>query len=111
MLSVVGTTPRLISEKGAYMGDNLGPGLLGCVIGFILAGVVGIVSSKILWHWGRVKAIGKPQIIKSTTDKTPWQVLVDGCKSLWILIILILILLIIFLACLVGIFLSLAASG
>jgi hypothetical protein len=87
------------------MGDNPGPGLLGFVIGFISAGLIGIVSSRILWHWGKVTAIGKPQTIK--TDKTPWQVLVDGCKNLLLLIMLI----IIFLACWVGIFLFVAASG
>ena len=90
------------------MGDNFVPGFVaGFVTGVIIAWVVGFVSSKILWYWGRVKAIGKPQEIKSTTAKAPWQVLVDGCKSLCILIILILI----FFACLVGIFLSVAASG
>jgi uncharacterized membrane protein SpoIIM required for sporulation len=95
-------------EKGAHMGDSFALGLvIGCVIGAILAWVIGAFVRKILWCWGRVKAIGKPQDIKSTADKAPWQVLVDGCKSLCILIILI----IIFLACLVGIFLSLVASG
>jgi len=68
------------------MGDNLGPGLCGCAIGFILAGVVGTVFRNILWHWGRVKAIGQKQTIKSTTDKTPWQVLGDGCQSIFILL-------------------------
>jgi hypothetical protein len=68
------------------MGDNLGPGLLGCVIGFIFAGIVGFISSRILWHWGRVTAIGKKQTIKLTTDKTPCQVLVEGCQSLFILL-------------------------
>ena len=90
------------------MEDNFVLGLVvGFVTGVIVAGVVGFACSKILWCWGRVKAIGKPQDIKSTTDKAPWQVLVDGCKSLCILIILI----ILFFACLVGIFLSVAASG
>jgi len=41
------------------MGDNLASGLLGFVIGVILSWVVGFVSRKILWHWGRVKAIGE----------------------------------------------------
>jgi hypothetical protein len=68
------------------MGDNLGPGLLGCIIGFIFAGIVGFISSRILWHWGRVTAIGKKQTIKLTTDKTPWQVLVEGCQSLFLLL-------------------------
>jgi hypothetical protein len=78
------------------MGENPRPGLLGCMIGFFLAGFVGFVSSRILWHWGRVRAMGKPQTTKSTTDKTPWQVLVDGCKSLFILVS-ILIMVVIFL--------------
>ena len=68
------------------MGDNLGPGLLGCVIGFIFAGVIGFISTRILWHWGRVTAIGKKQTIKLTTDKTPWQVLGDGCQSIFLLL-------------------------
>ena len=36
------------------MGDNLGPCLLGFVIAFIIAGVIGFVSNRILWHWGRI---------------------------------------------------------
>jgi hypothetical protein len=87
------------------MVDNIEPELLGFVSGFIVAGFVGFIAFRIQWHWGRVAAIRKPQTIK--TDRTPWQVLVDGCRSLLILIILI----IIFFACLVGVFLSVAASG
>ena len=68
------------------MGENLGPGLLGCIIGFFLAGVVGTAFRHILWHWGRIAAIRNPQIIVQSTDKTPLQVLVDGCKSLFILL-------------------------
>jgi putative flippase GtrA len=40
------------------MGDNLGPWLLGFAIGFILAGVVGFVSSRIL-YWRRARDIGE----------------------------------------------------
>jgi hypothetical protein len=96
----------LTSEKGIYMGDNFASEfLVGFVTGLITAGVVGFVVRKMLWCWGRVAAIRKPQTIK--TDKTPWQVLVDGCKNFFLLIMLT----IIFLACLVGVFLSVAASG
>ena len=68
------------------MEENLGPGLFGCLIGFFLAGVVGRVLGYILWHWGRVTAIRNPQIISHATDRTPWQVLVDGCRSLVLLL-------------------------
>lgn len=68
------------------MGENLGPGLFGCIIGFFLAGVVGRVLRHILWHWGRVTAIRNPQIMSDATDRTPWQVLVDGCRSLLLLL-------------------------
>ncbi len=76
------------------------------LFGFIFAGVVGRVSTNILWHWGRVKAIGKPQTIESDTDKTSCQVVIDVCKSLFMLIIRI-----VFFAIpwLVGIFLFVAA--
>jgi hypothetical protein len=62
--------------------------VVGFAIGFILAGLVGFVSSRILWYWGRVTAIWRPQTIVLTTDRTPWQVLVDGCRSLLTLIII-----------------------
>jgi hypothetical protein len=68
------------------MGDYLGPWLFGFVIGFAFAGFVGFVSSQILWHWGRVRAIGQPQAIRLTTTQTPWQVLANGCQSLLILL-------------------------
>ena len=77
------------------------------LFGFIFAGIVGFIYSRILWHWKRVTAIREGQDIKSTTDKAPWQVLVDGCKSLLILLIV----LIIFLACLTGAFLLMSASA
>jgi hypothetical protein len=68
------------------MEENLGPGLFGCLIGFFLAGVIGRVLRHIQWHWGRVTAIRNPQIISHATDRTPWQVLVDGCRSLVLLL-------------------------
>ena len=72
------------------MEDNLVPGfVVGFVTGVIIAWVVGFVVRKILWCWGRVTAIRKPQDIKSATDKAPWQILVDGCKGLLLLIILV----------------------
>ena len=72
------------------MEDNLVPGfVVGFVTGVIITWVVGFVVRKILWCWGRVTAIRRPQGIKSSTDKTPWQVLIDGCKSLLLLIILV----------------------
>ena len=74
------------------MGDDFVLGfVLGFVTGIIIAGVVGFVFSKIMWHWGRVKAIRKPQTIQSVTGKTPWQVLFNGCMSLVRLIIFILV--------------------
>ena len=60
--------------------------LFGCIIGFFLAGIVGRVFGYFLWHWGRVTAIRNPQVVAHTTDQTPWQVLVDGCKSLVLLV-------------------------
>jgi hypothetical protein len=55
-------------------------GIILCFLfGFIFAGLVGFVSTRILWHWGRVTAIRRPP------DMTPRQVLVDGCKNLLIL--------------------------
>jgi hypothetical protein len=88
------------------MGEIYAPGFVaGFVTGFIVAGVLGFVLSRILWYWKSAMSIRKPQTIK--TDKTPWQVLVGGCQSLLVLITLI----IIFLTCLVGVFLSVAASG
>ena len=68
------------------MGENLGPGLFGCIIGVFLAGVVGRVLGYILWHWGRVTAIRNTQIISHATDRTPRQVLGDGCRSLVLLL-------------------------
>ena len=90
------------------MGEIYAPGFVaGFVTGVVIAGLVGASSIKILQCWKKVVAIRKPQNLKAATDKTPWQVLVDGCKNLFLLIMLI----ILFLACLVGIFLSVAASG
>jgi hypothetical protein len=84
------------------MGDNLALALVvGCATGFIFAGLVGFVSSKILWHWKRVKAIRKPQIAVSTTEKTPWQVVVDGCASLFKLILFIFVVIFLLAAALV----------
>ena len=74
------------------MGDNLALGVVvGFATGVIVASVVGFVFSKIMWHWGRFKAIRKPQTIKSDTDKTSCQVVIDGCTSLFRLIIFILV--------------------
>jgi hypothetical protein len=84
------------------MGDNFAPGfVVGFVTGVVIAGLVGASSVKILQCWKKVTAIRKPQTIK--TDKTPWQVLSDGCKNLLILIIL-------FILILAGIFLFVATS-
>jgi hypothetical protein len=81
------------------MGDKLGPGLFGCIIGFFLAGVVGRVLGYILWHWGRVTAIRNPQVVRHTTDQTPWQILVNGCRSLLVLVgIFILVVIFLFVA-------------
>lgn len=67
-------------------------GIILCFLfGFIFAGLVGFVSSRILWHWGRVTAIGESQTINTATDKIPWQVLIDGCKSPFTLIIILVI--------------------
>jgi hypothetical protein len=74
------------------MGHDLVLGfVLGFVAGVIIAGLVGFVFSKIMWHWGRFKTIRKPQTIKSDTDKTSCQVVIDGCTSLFRLIIFILV--------------------
>ena len=90
------------------MGDSFAPGfVVGIVTGVVIAGLVGASSVKILQCWKKVAAIRKPQNLKAATDKTPWQILVDGCKNLFLLITLI----ILFLACLVGIFMFVAASG
>ena len=89
------------------MGDNFVPGLVvGFTSGVITLGIVGFAYNKIRWCLGRVKAVRKPQDIKTVSDKTPWQVMVDGCKSLCTLIIL----LIIFFACVVGVLLFAAVS-
>jgi hypothetical protein len=58
------------------MGDNLALGLVvGCAIGFFLAGLVGFVSSRILWHRGREriaiaesKAEAEPEKAKPAWD-------------------------------------------
>ena len=82
------------------MGDNFALGfVVGSVTGFIAAGFVGFIASRILWHWGRVNAIRKPQTIKSNTEKTSCQVVIDGCKSLLLLIILITLILVGMLLC------------
>lgn len=74
------------------MGDSFALAfVVGFVTGVIVAGVVGFVFGKIMWHLGRVKAIRKSQTIHSDTGRTPWQVLVDGCISLFKLIIFILV--------------------
>jgi hypothetical protein len=74
------------------MGDDSALGfVIGFATGVIVTGVVGFVLRKIMWHWGRVKAIRKPQTIQSDTGRTPWQVLFDGCMSLVRLIIFILV--------------------
>ena len=86
------------------MGDSFAPGfMVGFVTGVVIAGLVGASSIKILQCWKKVVAIRKPQNLKAATDKTPWQVLVDGCKNLLILIILAILIL-------AGIFLFVAAS-
>jgi hypothetical protein len=85
------------------MEDNLGPWLSGFVTGFIFAGIIGFVSGRILWLWGRVGAIWSPQTIPLTTKQTPWDILVRGCMSLFALIILITLIL-------VGIFLFATVS-
>jgi hypothetical protein len=76
------------------------------LFGFILAGFVGFISSRILWYLGRVTAIQKPHTISFTTEKKPWQVLVNGCKSLFMPIIRVVFFVI---PWLVGIFLFVAA--
>jgi len=82
------------------MGEIYAPGFVaGFVTGFIVAGFIGFIASRIWWHWGRVKAIRKPQTIKSDTDKTSCQVVIDGCKSLLLLIILITFILVAMLLC------------
>ena len=74
------------------MGDSFALGFgAGFVTGVIIAGLIGASSIKIQQCWKKVTAIRKPQDLKSATDKTPWQILVDGCKNLLILIILIII--------------------
>jgi hypothetical protein len=80
--------------------------ILWFLFGFIFAGIVGTISSKILWHRGRVTAIRKPQTTSLTTEKTLRQVLADGCKGLFMRIILIVLFVI---PWLVGIFLFLTA--
>jgi hypothetical protein len=62
------------------MGDSFVPGLvIGCVIGLILAWVVGFVSSKILWHWGRTASIEKRiAIAESKAEAEP-----EKAKPAW----------------------------
>jgi hypothetical protein len=81
------------------MGYDLLLVLVGFAICAILVFFVGIVAG----HWGAVTAIWRPQTITLTTERTPWQILVNGCWSLFVLIILITLIL-------VGIFLFGAAS-
>jgi hypothetical protein len=76
------------------------------LFGFILAGVVGTVLRNILWYLGRVTAIQKPQTTSLTTEKKPWQALVNGCKSLFMPIIRVVFFVI---PWLVGVFLFVAA--
>jgi hypothetical protein len=77
------------------MDDNFALGLMvGSVTGFIVAGFVVIALKKIGDYCKKVTAIVKPQDVKSSTDKAPWEVLVDGCKSLLLLIILIIFILV-----------------
>ena len=74
------------------MRENFAPGfVVGFVTGVVIAGLVGSLSIKILQCWKKVMSIRKPQNLQTSTDKTPWQVLVDGCKNLLIIIILIIL--------------------
>ena len=88
------------------MGDDCAREFVaGFVTGVIVAGLVGFITFRIRWHWGRIKATGKPQTIRSDTDKTSCQVLIDGCKSLLLVPILIFVVIL----CLVAIVLLVAA--
>jgi hypothetical protein len=62
--------------------------ILWFLFGFMFAGFVGFVSTRILWYWGRVRVSRKPQTTDIATEKIPWQVLIDGCKSPVTLIII-----------------------
>jgi hypothetical protein len=78
-----------LSTKVVLTVGTISAVVLWLLLGFIFAGLVGFVSSRILWYQGRVTAIRRPQTITLTTEKTLWRVLVDGCKSLLMRIILI----------------------
>lgn len=61
------------------MGDNFALGLLvGSVTGIIIAGLVGFVFSKIMWHWGRVKAIRRIAAAESKAEAEP-----EKAKPAW----------------------------
>lgn len=95
-----------LSTKVVLTVGTISTVLLWFLFGFIFAGIVGTISRKILWHRGRVTAIQKSQTTSLIAEKTLWQVLVDGCKSLFIRIILIVFFVV---PWLVGIFLFLTA--
>jgi hypothetical protein len=61
------------------MGNNLGPWLLGFVIGFAFAGFIGFVSSRVLWQWGRARSIEKRiALAESRAEAEPEKV-----KPVW----------------------------
>jgi len=95
-----------LSTKVVLTVGTISTVVLWFLFGFIFAGFIGFVYSRILWHWGRVTAIQKPQTISLTTEKKPWQILVNGCKSLFMPIIRVVFFVI---PWLVGIFLFVAA--
>jgi hypothetical protein len=63
------------------------------VVALFVTLIAAIVFDKIYMYWRRVTAIVKPQTITFTTERTPWQILVDGCRSLIELIFLIIVIL------------------
>jgi len=81
----------------------MGYDLLLVLVGFAICAILVFFVGFVAGHWGAVTAIWSPQTITLHTDQTPLQILVDGCWSLLVLIILITLIL-------VGIFLFGAAS-
>ena len=88
------------------MGDGFAPNFVAVLVTAVALIVLGRIYSRIRGYWGNVTAIGRPQTITLTTERTPWQILVDGCRSLVMLIFLTVFFVIPFL---IGIVLLLAA--
>lgn len=53
----------------------------GFVAGFLAAGILGLVLQQLRFERKKMGALGRPQEVKTKTDKTPREVLVDSASG------------------------------